>query len=109
MAAIIEVEATVTERGQTTIPAAIRHMLRLGKRGAVVFRGMPDGTVVITNRDVSDDGDPVLGQFLAFLARNIAERPQIVAAVNTDLVRRVEDLIGGIDVDLDQALPDDEA
>ena len=42
----LEIEATITERGQTTVPAAIRKMLGVQK-GAIVFKGMPDGTVVI--------------------------------------------------------------
>ncbi len=31
-AEILEIPATITERGQTTVPAAIRKMLALGKR-----------------------------------------------------------------------------
>ena len=43
-AEILEIPATITERGQTTVPAAIRKMLALGKRDKVVFRGLADGT-----------------------------------------------------------------
>jgi antitoxin PrlF len=42
----LEIEATITERGQTTVPVAIRKMLGV-KQGAIVFKGMPDGTVII--------------------------------------------------------------
>jgi hypothetical protein len=47
---ILEIPATITGRGQTTVPAAIRKMLALGKRDQVVFRGLADGTVVIAKK-----------------------------------------------------------
>ncbi|MEO6946706.1 MAG: type II toxin-antitoxin system PrlF family antitoxin, partial [Nitrobacter sp.] len=72
-AEILEISATITDRGQTTVPAAIRKMLALGKRDQVVFRGMADGTVMISKKDArADDGDPVIGKFLEFLARDMA-------------------------------------
>ena len=72
-AEILEIPATITDRGQTTVPAAIRKMLALGKRDQVVFRGLADGTVVIAKKQTrADEGDPVIGKFLAFLARDMA-------------------------------------
>jgi antitoxin PrlF len=38
-AEILETSATITERGQTTMPAAVRKILGLSKRGRVVFPG----------------------------------------------------------------------
>ena len=46
----LEIEAKITERGQITVPAAIRKMLGVDK-GVVVFKGMPDGTVVEMDAD----------------------------------------------------------
>ena len=75
-AEILEIPAAITDRGQTTVPAAIRKMLALGKRDQVVFRGLADGTVVIAKRQKrADEGDPVIGRFLAFLARDMATEP----------------------------------
>ncbi len=109
MPAVIEIEATVTERGQTTVPAAIRHMLHLGKRGAIVFRGMPDGTVLIAKKDVErGEDDPVLGRFLAFLATDMSARPPAMRAISSYLVGRISGLVGGVEVDIDAPLPDDE-
>ena len=111
-AEILEIPATITERGQTTVPAAVRKMLGLGKRGRVVFRGLSDGTVVITKADEAGlpaGSDPVLGPFLAFLERDIAERPQTIQAVPRSLVERAAALVEGVEVDLDEALADDEA
>ncbi len=109
-AEILEIPATITERGQTTVPAAIRKMLALGKRDQVVFRGLADGTVVIAKKQAySDEGDPVIGKFLEFLARNIADQPARIQPVPKSLLARGKALVKGVKVDLDAALPDDEA
>ena len=42
-----EIWASVTERGQVTIPAEVRRALGLGKRDKVIF-SMEDGVAVIT-------------------------------------------------------------
>jgi antitoxin PrlF len=109
-AAILEIPATITERGQTTVPAAVRKMLGLGKRGRVVFRGLADGTVVIEKAEgAKPDDDPVLAQFLAFLESDMVEHPQAIHAVPRGLIERASALVEGVDVDLDEALPDDKA
>ncbi|MCK1711697.1 MULTISPECIES: type II toxin-antitoxin system PrlF family antitoxin [unclassified Bradyrhizobium] len=107
-AEILEIPATITERGQTTVPAAIRKMLALGKRDQVVFRGLADGTVVIAKK-VVEDGDPVIGKFLSFLARDMAKEPSRIRPVPRSLVSRGKDLVKGVKVDLDAPLADDEA
>ncbi|RRH87867.1 type II toxin-antitoxin system PrlF family antitoxin [Mesorhizobium tamadayense] len=107
---ILEIPATITERGQTTVPAAIRKMLALGKRDQVVFRGLANGTVVIAKKQsLSDEGDPVIGKFLEFLARDMADQPARIRPVPKSLLKRGKALTKGIEVDLSAALPDDEA
>jgi antitoxin PrlF len=107
-AEILEIPATITARGQTTVPAAIRKMLALGKRDQVVFRGLADGTVVIAKKQ-SSAGDPVIGTFLAFLARDMANEPARIRPVSKSLVTRSKGLVKGVKVDLDGALPEDDA
>ncbi|CEG10432.1 HtrA suppressor protein SohA [Afipia felis] len=109
-AEILEIPATITERGQTTVPAAIRKMLALGKRDHVVFRGLADGTVMISRREArTDEADPVIGKFLEFLARDMTNEPGRIRPVPKSLVARGKGLVRGIRVDLDAALPDDDA
>jgi len=107
-AEILEIPATITARGQTTVPAAIRKMLALGKGDQVVFRGLADGTVVIAKK-ASDEDDPVIGKFLEFLARDMAHEPARIRPVPRSLVSRAKALVRGIEVDVDTPLPDDEA
>jgi antitoxin PrlF len=109
---VLEIPATITERGQTTVPAAIRKMLNLGKRGHVVFTGLADGTVVIARDERAEEArseDPVIAKFLAFLAKDMAEKPQRIRPVPRELVERAKALVEGVEVDLDAALPDDDA
>lgn len=40
-------EATLTSKGQVTIPAEIRRILRLNTHDKLTFTPMPDGTVVL--------------------------------------------------------------
>lgn len=109
-AEVLEIPATITDRGQTTVPAPIRKMLALKKRDQVVFRGLADGTVVIAKRPPdADDSDPVLGAFLAFLARDMANEPARIRPVPKSLVARGKGLVKGVTVDLDASLPEDDA
>jgi antitoxin PrlF len=106
-AEILEIPATITARGQTTVPAAIRKMLALGKRDQVVFRGLADGTVVIAKkRPGTDDSDPVIDKFLEFLARDMASEPVRIRPVTKSLLSRGKALVKGVEADLDAALPD---
>ena len=104
MAATLEVESTLTDRYQTTVPEIVRRALKLGKRDKIRYTIRPGGEVVLTRADASEDDDPVLGQFLGFLAHDITRHPERLRSVDTGLVHRLQSLVGGIDVDLDAAL-----
>lgn len=106
--AAFEIEAAVTERGQTTVPSAIRNMLRIGKRGTIVFRAMDDGTVVITRKAERQEDDPVLGRFLTFMEADMAAHPEHLHPIGAGFVERVSALVDGVAVDLAEPLADDE-
>lgn len=46
-------EATLTSKGQVTIPVDIRHSLGLNPQDRVTFTPMPDGTVVLRAKNQS--------------------------------------------------------
>ena len=109
-AEILEIPATITGAVKPTVPAAIRKMLALGKRDQVVFRGLADGTVVIAKKDTATENrDPVIGAFLAFLAHDMVAEPRRIQPVSRKLVTRGKALVKGVEVDLDAPLPDDDA
>ena len=105
MSATLEVESTLTDRYQTTVPETVRRVLHLGKRDKIHYTIRPSGEVVLTRGELSTVDDPVLGQFLTFLASDIASHPEHLQAIDAGLVQRIRSLVGDIDVDLDAALP----
>jgi antitoxin PrlF len=104
MPATLEVQSTLTDRYQTTVPETVRRALKLGKRDKIHYTIRPSGEVMLTRAEVSEGDDPVLGQFLGFLARDIASNPERLQAVDAGLVHRLQSLVGGIEVDFDAAL-----
>lgn len=108
MAVTLEVESTLTDRYQTTVPETVRRALRLGKRDKIHYTIRPSGEVVLTRAEASEGDDPVLGQFLGFLARDIASHPKRLQAMDAGLVQRLQSLVGGIEVDLDADLSADD-
>ena len=104
MPANLEVESTLTDRYQTTVPETVRRALRLGKRDKIHYTIRPSGEVVLTRAEASEGDDPVLGSFLGFLARDIASHPERLQAVDASFVQRLQSLTGGIEVDLDAPL-----
>lgn len=108
MPAILKAESTLTDRYQTTVPETVRRALRLNKRDKVHYTIRPSGEVVLTRADASDVDDPVLGQFLGFLADDIAHHPERLQAVDAELVQRLRSLVGGVEIDLDAPLSADD-
>ena len=60
MSAILDVESTLTDRYQTTVPETVRRALRLGKRDKIHYIIRPSGEVVLTRAEATDGDDPVL-------------------------------------------------
>ena len=108
MPATLEVESTLTDRYQTTVPEMVRRSLRLGKRDKVHYSIRPNGEVVLSRAEVSETDDPVLGQFLNFLSRDMAEHPERLQALDASFVQRCQSLTMGIEVDLDAPLSADD-
>ena len=104
MPVTLEVESTLTDRYQTTVPETVRRALRLGKRDKMRYTIRPSGEVVLTRAEASQEDDPVLGQFLGFLARDIGSHPERLQALDAGFVQRLQSLTSGIEVDLDAPL-----
>ena len=68
MRATLEVESTLTDRYQTTVPETVRRALRLGKRDKIRYTIRPCGEVVLTRAEAVEGDDPVLGHFLGLPA-----------------------------------------
>ena len=108
MPATLEVESALTDRYQTTVPETVRRALRLGKRDKIHYTIRPGGEVILTRVEASEGDDPVLGQFLGFLARDIASHPERLQVIDAGLVQRIQSLVDGVEVNLDAALSADD-
>jgi antitoxin PrlF len=83
MPAIHEV-ATLTSKGQITLPKSIRQALGVDTGGKVAF-DLRDGEVVVTRADAEHE-DPAIGAFLSLLARDI-EAGRNIRGLPEDLAR----------------------
>lgn len=101
-------ESTLTDRYQTTVPEPVRKALGLSKRDKICYTIQPDGKVWISRADQPEESDPVLGEFLNFLARDMEKNPQHLQAISSRLVSHVQSLVSGIDLDLDAPLLDED-
>ena len=108
MSATLEIDSTLTDRYQTTVPETVRRALKLRKRDKIHYSIMPDGAVLLTRADHAEGEDPVLGQFLNFLAHDIASHPQRLQAIDTGLVQRIQSLVAHSAVDMDAPLSADD-
>lgn len=87
------------------MPDTVRRALRLGKRDKIHYTIRPDGEVVLTRAAAGDGNDPALLPLLGFLARDLAEQPARLRAVDSSLEQRIR----ALEVDLDAPrLADDE-
>jgi antitoxin PrlF len=101
----IEEVCTITAKGQTTVPKAIRQALGVGYGGRIAFR-IEDGAVSV--HAVAEPGaDPALAPFLALLERDIAARPAALAPLTPEMAARITAATGGIYVDPDAPIEGD--
>ncbi|MEW6695424.1 MAG: type II toxin-antitoxin system PrlF family antitoxin [Pseudomonadota bacterium] len=104
----LEAESTLTDRYQTTVPETVRRALRLSKRDKIHYTIRPNGEVVLTRAASGDGDDPALMPFLGLLARDMAEHPERLKAVDAGLAQRIQALVSGVEVDLAALLSADD-
>ena len=98
MQTTLEEVSTITAKGQTTVPKAVRQALGVDCGDRITFRVDERGVTV--HRADEGDADPAIGSFLAFLARDIERRPEALMALSPELASRVAALTGGMKVEL---------
>ena len=100
-----QLESTLTDRYQTTVPEAVRRALKLGKRDKIHYTVQPNGQVVITR---AEERDPALDAFLQWIVRDMTEHPQHLQSVDASLAKRIRSAISGVAVDLEAELSADD-
>jgi antitoxin PrlF len=100
--AMIEEVCTITAKGQTTVPKAIRQALGVGYGSRIAFR-VEDGTVSV-HAVTEPEADPALAPFLALLERDVAARPEALVPLTPDLADRMTAATEGVEVNPDAAI-----
>ena len=107
MSPLLYSDSTLTNRYQTTVPNIIRKALRLEKKDKIRYTVQPDGSVIMSRANQAEN-DPVLAEFLTFLANDISQNPQNVSAIDSNLLDRVRPLVSDVKIDLDSPLSDED-
>lgn len=102
MATILEETSTITAKGQTTVPKAVRQALGVSAGDRIAFRVDRHGVSIYRAEDGNED--PAIERFVAFLAKDIEHRPDAVKALAPELARRISALTKGIDGDPDESI-----
>lgn len=103
----MEVEATVTKRGQTTVPSSIRKVLKVtATEGRIVYRVMKDGSVLVFKKE--GPGDPIIAEFLEFIANDTRNNFGSLRPVTPAWLSGVRKLVRGVKIDLDAPLSEDD-
>lgn len=104
---VVEEVCTITAKGQTTVPRAVRRALGLHQGSRIAFRVEDRGVSV---HAVEEDGaDPALAPFLDLIARDMAARPEALVALSPGLAARIRSLTGGLVVHPDEPIEGDVA
>ena len=106
MGVVLEEFSTITAKGQTTVPKAVRQALGVDYGGRIAFRVGDDGVTVARAEPTED---PAIETFLDFLADDIKRRPEAVKALSPELAARIAALVGDSPVNLDDEIAGDVA
>lgn len=101
----LEETSTITAKGQTTVPRAIRQVLGVKEGDEIAFR--VEGQRVTVVAVTAPHEDPVVGKFLRFLAKDLEKRPGGVKPLSKELAARMKALVTGAKVDLDAPIEGD--
>lgn len=103
---VVEEVCTITARGQTTVPKAVRQALGVGYGGRIAFRVEGSRVTIraLMPEDEDEGTDPALVPFLSLLEADLTVRPHnAVQPITTALAAR----IGAIAADIGKIDPDD--
>ena len=85
----------------------MRRALKLGKRDKIHYTIRASGEVVLTRAETFGGEDPLIGEFLGFLAADMASNPERLQTLDATFVQRIRSLVSDLEIDLDAALPAD--
>jgi antitoxin PrlF len=102
--ATIEKTCTVTRKGQTTLPLAIRQLLGVPDGGHILVRA--EGRRIVIEPVDDAHRDPAIGAFLHMIAGDIAAG-RAVATLPDNVVQSLRHVLQEVEVDLDAPIEGD--
>lgn len=109
MATILERISTITDKAQITLPKDVRQALGVSRGDRITWRVEDSKVSIHRTAEPDAENDPVLGEFLSFVARDMTRRPQSIAALTPALADRIAGLIEGVTVEPDEEIEGDVA
>jgi antitoxin PrlF len=94
---ILESSSTVTAKGQTTIPLAVRQALGVGPGDKVRFRVLEGGQVEVVRAVDPAETDPVVAAYLKFLESDMLAEPKKLSVLQRDPA--LQELLVGVEVE----------
>jgi antitoxin PrlF len=102
MKTLLKEESTITAKGQTTVPKAVRQALGVDYGGRISFVVDAQKRVYLEKAGDAETDDPIVESFLAFLARDMAShRDRSVLSFPPALRDRITALTEGMTADPD--------
>jgi antitoxin PrlF len=110
MALLLREDSTITAKGQTTVPKAVRQALGVAPGDRVSFVVVDERRVYLEKVGDAEQEDPVVESFLSFLSRDMVAHPDTSVIVFPPALRdRITALTEGADVDPDAEIEGDVA
>ncbi len=102
---VIEERSTITAKGQTTVPKAVRQILGVKEGDQIAFR-VEGHRVTMVAVGVPHE-DPVVAKFLSLLSKGIEHRPLDLKPLSKEFAARMRSLVRGAKVDLEEPIDGD--
>lgn len=93
----------LTRRNQTTLPSQVRKALDI-KGSDTIEYVIEDDKVILSKYIESEHTDDVVQSFLSFLEADMKARPNSIRPLTKTWQSEVNELVGHIDVDLDERI-----
>lgn len=104
MPATAKIQSKLSANGKTTLPKVVRDALGLSQGDKIRYLIRPEGEVILSRADSVSASDPVLEEFLRFLARDITKNPQKLEPLDVGFLDRIRALVADVEVDLNEPL-----
>ena len=101
MTILIEEASTVTRKGQTTVPKAVRDALGVKTGDRIVYSVDSKGGVSMARSDSGVSDEAAVDAFLAFISNDIKRRPEAIKPFRQEDIDRLSELLEGVELDLE--------